>query len=228
MTQEKENKVNLHQQGPDYDTYLCQATKTGVLRFLSHREWITAVERAMRRASFPLWYTKGFHPKPKFTLPRALPTGLISTATYFLVRLEKTAPSAEDLVTRFNMKSPAGLKMKGMWLVPNKLPLTKMMEWWSFRLIVKDDLRDRDGVESLIMEKSPARMHIELSRNPFFMIEYEVKEESWLDYRDILQHLYGDKFPKLFYLPILREVFSTDDSGSRIPLNGKFCSKRGQ
>ncbi|HOO32457.1 MAG TPA: TIGR03936 family radical SAM-associated protein [Thermotogota bacterium] len=222
MIQEIENKGTGIQQGPDYDTYLCQATKTGVLRFLSHREWITAVERTMRRAAFPLWYTQGFHPKPKYTLPRALPTGLISMATYFLVRLEKTASSAGELVNRFNVKSPIGLKMKGMWKVDNKLPLTRLMEWWSFRLIVRDELHDREGVEALMREKSTAGMTIELSKNPFFMIEYEVKEESWLDYRDILQHLYGDKLPKVFYLPVLREVFSTNDSGVRMPLSGKF------
>jgi hypothetical protein len=177
----------------------------------------------MRRAEFPLWFTKGFHPKPKFTLPRALPTGLISTATYFLLRLDKADLSTAGLVEVFNQNSPTGLKMKGMWKVENKLPLSKLTNIWSFRLIIKDELRDREGVEALILEKSPSRMNIELSSNSFFMIEYEVREESWLDYRDILQHLYEDKFPRLFYLPVLREVYSTDDSGNKISLNTKFC-----
>jgi radical SAM family uncharacterized protein len=47
-------------------------SKTGVLKYLSHREVITALLRSMRRAKIPLLYSEGFHPHPKISLGPAL------------------------------------------------------------------------------------------------------------------------------------------------------------
>src|SRR6056297_3864539 len=138
MTRESER--NQQQTPPGHFSYLCKATKTGVLRFLSHREWITATERTMRRASFPLWFTQGFHPKPKLTFSRALPTGLISQSIYFVVRLTEANLSTEELTKTFNAKSPQGLKLKGMWRMKPGEKINKYLDLWSFRLIIKDKL----------------------------------------------------------------------------------------
>src|SRR6056297_2068663 len=106
MTRETVHNQNVNTS--EHFSYLCKATKTGVLRFLSHREWITATERTMRRSKFPLWFTQGFHPKPKLTFSRALPTGLISEAIYFIVRLTANQLSTSELMKSFNEQSPVG------------------------------------------------------------------------------------------------------------------------
>ncbi|WP_084711082.1 DUF2344 domain-containing protein [Syntrophaceticus schinkii] len=40
--------------------YRLQYAKQDRARFLSHRELMTAMQRALRRASFPLTYTRGY------------------------------------------------------------------------------------------------------------------------------------------------------------------------
>ncbi|MCM8791773.1 MAG: TIGR03936 family radical SAM-associated protein [Candidatus Omnitrophica bacterium] len=48
------------------------------MRFISHLDLMRLFIRAMRRADFPLKYTQGFHPHPKFKIKRALKLGIES------------------------------------------------------------------------------------------------------------------------------------------------------
>ena len=219
MIRESENKKQ--QTPPAHFSYLCQATKTGVLRFLSHREWITATERTMRRAVFPLWFTQGFHPKPKLTFSRALPTGLISEAIYFIVRLTEDSLSTSELMRSFNEQSPDGLKMKGLWQLKAGERLNAFLDLWSFRVIVKDGLSSekRKAITEYVEGRATETKFVILDKS-FFMIEYKTVEQNWLDYRDIMQTLYGERFPRLFYLPVLREVHCNCESC--IPVSDLF------
>jgi len=221
MTQENDHNQMMNNSTPPHFSYLCKATKTGVLRFLSHREWITATERTMRRASFPLWFTLGFHPKPKLTFSRALPTGLISQAIYFVVRLTAEYHSTVDLVNRFNASSPKGLKIKGMWPLNPGEKFNQYLDLWSFRLIIKDQLTaEQKQILQDNIEKSALEPKYVVLDNSFFMIEYKTVEKKWLDYRDILQNLYNERFPRIFYLPLLREVYCDHDTC--IPVSDMF------
>jgi len=205
MIQESVNREKVANQIEHY-SFLCKATKTGILRFLSHREWITAVERTMRRASFPLWYTQGFHPKPKLTFSRALPTGLASEAIYFIVRLRTRPEAINEMVRGFNAKSPVGLKLRGMWEMARGEKFNTYLNSWSFRLIIKDEIKNSEALNSFLSERASDVRLLFLNKS-FFMIEYNTVEENWLDYRDVLQFIYAERFPELFYMPILREVF---------------------
>jgi|Deesub1362A_J573_1020465.scaffolds.fasta_scaffold00045_158 radical SAM family uncharacterized protein/radical SAM-linked protein len=60
-----------------------QFSKTGLMRFLSHRELITHVTRAIRRAGVIVEYTKGFHPSPKIAFGPPLGVGVSGLREYF-------------------------------------------------------------------------------------------------------------------------------------------------
>jgi radical SAM-linked protein len=51
--------------------------RVGDLRFLSHRETMNVLARALRRARVPVHYTQGFNPQPKLvaTYIACLPRG---------------------------------------------------------------------------------------------------------------------------------------------------------
>lgn len=53
-------------------------TKKGRARFLSHRELMTVLERAIRRAQIPVKMSEGFNPRPRLSFPTALPLGVES------------------------------------------------------------------------------------------------------------------------------------------------------
>jgi radical SAM-linked protein len=52
------------------------------LRFISHRDFARAFERALRRAAIPIAYSAGFSPHPKVSYANAAPTGVASEAEY--------------------------------------------------------------------------------------------------------------------------------------------------
>ena len=62
-------------------------TKIGRLRFMSHRDFTRAFERAIRRASLPIGFSAGFTPHPKISWVGAAPTGVASEAEYVKIGL---------------------------------------------------------------------------------------------------------------------------------------------
>ncbi len=94
-------------------------SKAGRLRYLSHLELVTMFHRAIRRAGFPLEYSKGFHPAPKISFGPPLRVGVAGLREYF--DMEVTPPF--DLVVnkgRLNSLLPEGISIKDMSAVPAK------------------------------------------------------------------------------------------------------------
>lgn len=58
--------------------YRIRFAKTGLLRWISHRDLARLWERLVRRAELPLSMTEGFHPKPRIAFPSALALGVES------------------------------------------------------------------------------------------------------------------------------------------------------
>ena len=62
-------------------------TKTGRLRFMSHRDFTRTFERAVRRAALPMGFSAGFTPHPKISWVGAAPTTVASEAEYVEIGL---------------------------------------------------------------------------------------------------------------------------------------------
>jgi radical SAM family uncharacterized protein/radical SAM-linked protein len=74
--------------------------KEGRLVALSHLEVMHAVLRSVRRASLPVAYSQGYHPKPRVSFGPALPVGVSSTAEFLdleLVGLHEAGPVGHAL-----------------------------------------------------------------------------------------------------------------------------------
>jgi len=77
-----------------------RATKSGKVRFTSHRDAARMWERALRRAGLPVAFTEGFTPRPKISFGLALPTGAESIAEYVDIELQREIAVADvDLDT---------------------------------------------------------------------------------------------------------------------------------
>jgi radical SAM family uncharacterized protein/radical SAM-linked protein len=83
--------------------------KTGDARFLSHRNTMDVLERAIRASGLPARYSEGFNPHMKLSMGPALPLGLESRHEVFDV--EATSPFTSDAVSRINEKLPPGLRV---------------------------------------------------------------------------------------------------------------------
>ncbi len=69
--------------------------KTSDWRFYSHLDMVRAIERAIRKAGLPAGYSEGFHPRLKLSFGPPLSFGLISSAEYFDVVLERGVEPAD-------------------------------------------------------------------------------------------------------------------------------------
>lgn len=94
-------------------------SKLGPARFFGHLELVNIMTRAMRRATLPIQYSQGFHPKPKIAFADALPIGIESHAETMIF----SAPADLDFAavpTRLNPQLPSGLKIINCQKAPIK------------------------------------------------------------------------------------------------------------
>jgi radical SAM family uncharacterized protein/radical SAM-linked protein len=92
-------------------------SKTGRLKYLSHLEIMVLLQRAIRRAGFPLEYSKGFHPSPKVAFGPPLGVGIAGLSEYF--DMELTPPF--DLIVnknKLNNLLPEGVHINTMVSLP--------------------------------------------------------------------------------------------------------------
>lgn len=73
-----------------------QITKEPEIRFVSHLDYLRAIERSIRRAELPVAYSEGFNPHMKFSLASALGVGVVSYAEY--VEIEMAEPMEPEVV----------------------------------------------------------------------------------------------------------------------------------
>jgi radical SAM-linked protein len=95
-------------------------TKTGKVRFTSHRDVARMWERALRRSRLPLAYSQGFVPHPLLSFGLALPTGCESRGEYLDLRLEPAGsgetPVAE-LPAALSVLLPEGIAVQAASLI---------------------------------------------------------------------------------------------------------------
>ena len=113
-------------------------SKTGLMRYLSHLEVMTAILRAMRRAGVPMLYTKGFHPHPKVSFGPALPVGVEGLNEYFDIEL---APSVDiaALPARVNRTLPEGLRIEDAAIITRDMrSLSDTFCRYEYEIIIPD------------------------------------------------------------------------------------------
>ncbi len=117
--------------------------RTGELRFLSHLETMNAWLRALRRARFPLAYSRGYHPHPKVSFSTAFPVGESSTGDYMdLLLVEHLKP--EDLLARLENVLHGGMGVLTAEEVPMRVPsLMSQVDGFDYALRVRGRSLDR-------------------------------------------------------------------------------------
>ena len=80
------------------------------MRFISHLDLMRLFHRALRRAGLPVTITKGFSPRIKMSIMKALKLGVESASEEALFYMdEKVAPG--EFLARINAKLPDGVKI---------------------------------------------------------------------------------------------------------------------
>ncbi len=128
-------------------------TKLGPSALLSHLDLLRALPRAFRRASLPLFYSTGFHPKPDFVFAPALSLGVSSTCEVADVKLTVDV-DPESVLSALSACSPDGLTFyAGARLGPEDKAVSRLIDTARYAVAIptsvlaslggEDGLKDR-------------------------------------------------------------------------------------
>lgn len=110
---------------------LVKYCKEGDASFLSHREAMHALEKALRRSGLPLSFSEGYSPRPRMSFSPALPLGVAARAEYLEVALLDDVDNAV-VRERLNQALPEGLKVREVQDLAPTMP--KLSRWARYGL----------------------------------------------------------------------------------------------
>lgn len=86
-------------------------SKTGRIKYVSHLDMFRILQRAVRRAEIPLWYTEGFNPHPYISFLLALSLTVEGLREPVDIRIVDEIEN-EEIRRRLNAVFPEGLKVE--------------------------------------------------------------------------------------------------------------------
>ena len=124
----------------------CQFSKTGRMRYASHRDFQRSLERAVRRAGIPVAFSGGFSPRPRISYANAAPTGAGSLAEYCDIGLAEEM-DAGVLADRLSQALPEGFTIVAATEAHNRLGTVLTTSRWEleFPAMAEADLAEAWG-----------------------------------------------------------------------------------
>jgi radical SAM-linked protein len=107
---EQPQRKQPQQQAPPVQRLRIRYAKRGRLRFVSHRDFSRAFERAVVRARVPMAYSSGFNPHPRISYAGAAPTGAASEAEYLEIGLAREV-DPDEVLAGLSQALPDGLDL---------------------------------------------------------------------------------------------------------------------
>lgn len=85
-------------------------TKTDRSIYISHLDLMRCMQRAMKRARIPVWYTEGFNPHAYIMFPLALALGVRSGCEIMDFTITEEMPG-DEIIKRLNSALPSGIQL---------------------------------------------------------------------------------------------------------------------
>ena len=109
------------------------------LSYTSHLDVQRTLQRAFRRASLPLAFSKGFNPHPKLSFATALATGYTSDGEWFEVELDRPM-DPDAFIEAVNAALPFGMRIVTAFEADERIDtLSKLIRAARYELTVKPD-----------------------------------------------------------------------------------------
>jgi radical SAM-linked protein len=85
-------------------------SKTGAMVYISHLDLMTLFRRSMRRADLPYVLTKGFTPRVRISMPKALKLGISGESEEMTLWLREDLPG-DTIKDAINSELPEGVRL---------------------------------------------------------------------------------------------------------------------
>jgi radical SAM-linked protein len=99
------------------DTVTVKFSIGGSLRFLSHQETVTLLQRACVRSGVRLVYSEGFNPRPRLSLPFPRSVGIAASDDMLSLAMESAESEpfdCEDFGNRLRSELPEGIEIESV------------------------------------------------------------------------------------------------------------------
>ncbi|AQQ71873.1 radical SAM-linked protein [Limihaloglobus sulfuriphilus] len=96
---------------------------SGLTGYLSHQEMMRLFQRCFIRAGLNLWFSRGFNPRPKMTIPLPRPVGVNSLAEIICVSIEQDENEnfdSDETTRKLQKQLPEGVKIETLECCPGK------------------------------------------------------------------------------------------------------------
>lgn len=155
--------------------YRLEITKGESVRYISHLDFASLMQRAICRAHLPAAYSEGFNPHMKISFASALSVGITSEAEYMDLELKKDICQPE-LFDKLSKALPPGVKLlRAKQIDMRAKALMSIVDEGSYSISLpcKDDL---DTVTNAIEKFNHAKEIIIVRETPKKRKEIEIKQ----------------------------------------------------
>ncbi len=149
--------------------------KTGRAKYIAHLDMAKCLQRAIKRAEIPVWYTMGYNPHMYLNYPLALSLGYESTSEFFDVKMEPEDNNYEEIQEKLNSVMPEGIEITKV-SPPKEEP--KEIVWATYDMDIYFEKPDRIkekftefiNKDKIIVEKKSKKGMKEIDLKPVFEV----------------------------------------------------------
>lgn len=121
-------------------------SKQGRIKYVSHLDMFRIMQRAVRRAEIPLWYTEGFNPHPYISFLLALSLGVESKGEPVDIKIVGNM-TPQEVKDRLNATLPEGLRVESASAPFNK---SSEIEYAEYDInFYSDEITEKELFEAL-------------------------------------------------------------------------------
>jgi len=154
-----------------------EITKGEEIRYISHLDYASAMERAVIRAKLPAAYSEGFNPHMKLSFASALAVGVTSQAEYMDIEFKEDVDLKKG-IQQLTAVLPPGIEVKSGKYVPTNAPaLMALVNLATYDVIVPvNKVQDIGTLEESIRLFNKAQEILYTRQTPKGRKEIEAKQ----------------------------------------------------
>ena len=153
-----------------------EITKGEEIRYISHLDYASAIERAIIRAKLPAAYSEGFNPHMKLSFASALAVGVTSQAEYMDIEFKEEVDLNQG-VQRLAATLPLGIRINSGKIMPAKMTaLMAIVNLATYDVLVPSKAGEFASVEESLKRFNEAQEVLYTRETPKGRKEIEVKQ----------------------------------------------------
>jgi len=153
-----------------------EITKGEEIRYISHLDYASAIERAIIRATLPAAYSEGFNPHMKLSFASALAVGVTSQAEYMDIEFKEEVDLNQG-VQRLAATLPLGIRINSGKIMPAKMTaLMAIVNLATYDVLVPSKAGEFASVEDSLKRFNEAQEVLYTRETPKGRKEIEVKQ----------------------------------------------------